>query len=575
LTLVATAVRAAAPAAVVSLEGSVAADAGDYRVTARVRIAPGFHINAHEPGADYLVPTDLTLSGEGLDFAPPDYPPPEVRELAFAPGEKLRVYSESLTIVARASGSAARPVHAELRYQACDDRHCLPPTVVKALLPIEAQAASRDAAQRGSLEAAPGTPTEAPPAEEGSATLAAWLEKASLPLALAAMLALGLTLNLTPCVYPLISVTLGYFGSQSRGRSRTWPLALAYVVGITLTFAALGVSAALFGGLFGAALRQPLVLIALAALLATLAASSFGWFEISAPQALLQRFGGSSAGVGGAFLMGLTMGLVAAPCIGPVVLGLLIYVGAHRDLVLGFLLFVALGLGMGLPYLLLATAAGSIARLPRSGEWLGWVERFFGVLLLGMALYFLRPLLAPAVTRVVAPAFIAGAGIYLGFLDRSGRSLRTFTMMRRVLGFAVVAVAVWVALPSSAGGDQIRWQPLSVAALDRAIAEQRPVIVEFGAAWCMPCAEMERSTFVDSDVVRESLRFVMLQADVTEAGPRNDALLERFGVAGVPTMIFYDSAGNEVDRAVGFLDAGGLLRKMRALASERSPVSHT
>jgi thiol:disulfide interchange protein DsbD len=374
-------------------------------------------------------------------------------------------------------------------------------------------------------------------------------------------------------VYPLVSVTIAYFGQQATTGRGSLPLASAYVGGITLTFALLGTGAALAGGLVGAPLQHPAVLVGLAILLVALAASAFGLFEIRAPSVLVERFGRSTAGVAGAFLMGLTMGIVAAPCIGPVVLGLLVYVGAKRDALLGLLLFLSMGLGMGAPYLLLASAAGSIASLPRSGEWLRWTNRLFGFVLLGMAAWFVSPLLPPMASRFVLPAIGAAAGIYLGFLEPSARHLRAFTVARRALGALAVAGAAWAAVGASgepAGhGSLIRWEPLGIDSLDRAIAARRPAILEFGADWCLPCGLMERTTFADADVAREAERFTMLQADVTESTHENEALLGRFGVLGVPTIIFFDAAGVEVDRTVGYVDAVRFADLMRKVSEPR------
>ena len=237
------------------------------------------------------------------------------------------------------------------------------------------------------------------------------------------------------------------------------------------------------------------------------------------------------------------------------VLGLLVYVGAERDILKGFLLFSSMGLGMGLPYVFLASAAGSLDKLPRSGEWLSWVNRLFGVLLVAMAAYFVAPLLGHGFLRFFIPVFLAVGGVYLGFLEPSGRSLRGFTLGRRVAGTVAVILSVWMGFSAAQARDGIRWEPLSLASLNEAISANRPAVVEFSAQWCLPCVEMEGSTFLDPGVVLDSQRFSMLQGDVTEASPENDLLLEQFGVLGVPTIIFYDRRGNEVDRVVGFVDA--------------------
>src|SRR6185369_17896931 len=242
--------------------------------------------------------------------------------------------------------------------------------------------------------------------------LDAWLRERGLLATLALAALFGLGLNLTPCVYPLISVTIAYFGGQSgRATGGVLALAVAYVLGIAITFSTLGVAAALSGGIFGAALQRPPVLAAIAGLLVLLAASNFGVYQFRMPAALTNRAGKASGGIVGALAMGLTMGVVAAPCVGPIVIALLLFVAARQDAILGFALFFALAIGMGVPYLGLAVVAGSIRRLPRSGEWLGWIEHLFGFLLRGMALYFATPLLDARVVGFVGPLLIAVAGL--------------------------------------------------------------------------------------------------------------------------------------------------------------------
>jgi len=553
-------VPAALATPVVELSGRIEADgAGGARIVAVASVAKGYHVNAHRPDEEFLIPTELTLTSPGITFEESQYPTPIAQHFAFAGEKPLLVYHGRFEIVTQGQPAPSAPVELRLRYQACDDERCLPPTSVQATL------RPGDETAAGAAGATAATPREQLARDPNASLLSRWLADASLPTALLVTLVLGLTLNLTPCVYPLVSVTIGYFGSQASG-TRAWPLACAYVLGITLSFAALGVSAALFGGLFGAPLQHPAVLVGLAAVMILLAGASFGLYEIRAPATLVNKVGGSSTGAGGALLMGLTMGIVAAPCIGPVILGLLVYVGSQRDAVLGFSLFFALGLGMGLPYILLASAAGAIRQLPRSGEWLAWVNRLFGTLLLGMALYFVSPLLDDAVLRVVVPLYLAAAGLYLGFFERSARSIRWFAVGRRALGLVVLLLAVWVALPSAQAREGIRWQPLAREGLERARAARRPAIVEFAADWCLPCLEMKRTTFVDPAVTREAERFATFVADVTESSERNDALLAQFQVVGVPTIIFYGPTGAEVERLVGFVDAEVFVRTMRRVA---------
>ncbi len=255
------------------------------------------------------------------------------------------------------------------------------------------------------------------------------------------MLLGGLALNLTPCVYPLIGVTIAYFGNQGGGPRRVLILAILFVLGIAMMFSSVGVAVALSGGLFGAAMQNPFVLSAVAAMMLVLAASSFGFFVIQPPQFMAQWAGAARPGYAGSFLMGLGMGVVAAPCIGPIVLGLLLMVERSGNPLFGFALFFTLAIGLGLPYVGLAMAAGSIRRLPRSGEWLAWVEQLFGFILVGLAIYFLDPVLPNHMMSRLLPYYAAVAGIFLGFFSPAGRNWRPFLVIRSGIGIAAVARA--------------------------------------------------------------------------------------------------------------------------------------
>ena len=206
---------------------------------------------------------------------------------------------------------------------------------------------------------------------------------------------------------------------------------------MSVTYSALGVFAALSGSLFGAWLQKPAVLVGIAAIVVALALSMFGLYEIQAPHFITDRTG-SQAGALGALTMGLFVGFVAAPCIGPFVLSLLTYVAAKGSAPLGFALFFTLAMGLGLPYLVLGTVSGSLKALPRSGEWMTAVRKVFGFALLALAVYFLRALLPARVYEIgVALPLLAG-GVWFLFFEKTGASLR---------GFAAVKVAVAVAPP--------------------------------------------------------------------------------------------------------------------------------
>jgi len=393
-------------------------------------------------------------------------------------------------------------------------------------------------------------------------------------LAYVAAFGVGLLLNLTPCVYPLIAVTVAFFGGQSRGgRSRVIALAAAYVAGIAITFASLGTASALSGSAFGVALQQPVVLIVIAAMLLALAASNFGLYQIRVPVLLSRWAGRSGQGAGGALFMGLTMGLVAAPCVGPVLAGLLLVVGARQDVVFGATIFLVLALGLGAPYVVLAAVADAARGLPRSGGWLGWVEQLLGFVLVGLALFYLEPVLPAGLRSVAWSLLLIAAGLYLGIIDRTGVGSPGFTWFKRSVAVAAVVAALWN-VGAARHTSPIAWRPLTPTALAAARSSGHPTVVDFTAEWCIPCREMDATTFHDPGVVNEAQRFAMLRADVTVTNGEAEALMREHGVLGVPTYLFFTRDGVEAARLVGFSAAEEFLRAMRA-AGATSPGTET
>jgi thioredoxin:protein disulfide reductase len=519
--------------------------AADGQAVVEATIAPGWHVNAHEPRDRFLIPTTLTIvPPAGVRVGSVVYPAPVERRLAFG-DQPFLLYEGTVQFTAPLEGTlgtAGPPVRAALRYQACDDAHCLPPGTLD--LTAASDVAAADIVGR-TLD---------------GERVARWVSEWGWGPTFLWIALLGVALNLTPCVYPLISVTVAFFGGRTATEHRhTVRRALVYVVGICLSFSALGVVAALTGSLFGAALQRPAVLGGIALVLVALAGINFGLYQPRVPAALLQRLGRVGEGDIGALFMGLTMGIVAAPCIGPVVLALLLFVGARQSPALGFALFFVLGLGMGAPYVALAAVAGRLRRLPRGGAWLAWVEHVFGFLLLGLALYFAAPILPAGAVRVATLVLLAAAGVVLGFLGPQTSPATIWP--RRLGGVALVAVAL-IGLPAAGTGPGIAWTGFSDDALTRAVAERRPVFIDFEAEWCLPCREMDRTTFRDPDVVRAAAAFATLKVDVTASDERAEALMSRFRVPGVPTYVLLGPDGHERRRLVGFVRADEMRRAL-------------
>lgn len=563
-----------------------------FKVAVALDIDHGYHINAHIPSEDFLIATKVIFEPvDGLRFSESKYPPPEYSKFEFWPDKELAVHEGTVIIWADAEADAslkqpAAPIRAKVTVQSCNDKQCLAPSDMVVDIPVsfaasgqQAKATSTDIFAKAEAAGVADISQDlkqfqgAKPANK----TADLLSESSMFTVLITVFLAGLALNLTPCVYPIIPITIGFFVNQGAGQGtprlrRTFSMALMYVVGMAITYSILGVVASMTEGLFGAALQNPIVLIALAAVMVGLALSMFGVYEFRVPEAL-NRFANkstqSTTGLVGAIVMGLTMGIVAAPCIGPFVIGLLVHVGAKGDPLYGFLLFFVLALGLGLPYLFLGTFSGAIKSLPRSGEWMVTVRKVFGLVLLGMALYFLMPLMG-RFTNYVFVAFFAMSAIYLIFYEAGRTRPATFAWVLRGIGVAAAALAVVFVLPNNVEAE-IKWQPYSEQAVIAAQREGKGVIIDTYADWCIPCKELDQLTFTDGAVAAEAERFVTLKLDLTKNDPQSEAgrAKARYGILGVPTIIFIDPKGREDKslRLEGFEKPEDFLARMKRIES--------
>ena len=530
---------------------------GVLRLTAT--IASGWHVNSHRPSEEYLIATAAHLDPvAGVTFGEPVYPAGVQKKFAFSESP-LSVYEGSFSIDVPVLWNAQSPpaaISGRVEYQACNDKSCLAPASV-AFRAGGPQGAAAPA-DSGAVAAGGAVPLTAAAAAAGKTAAAGasrdfgdMLERHGMLLVLLSIFLGGLALNLTPCVYPVIPLTVGYFGNQASGsRGRQFWLAGLYVLGMATMYSILGVAAALSGRLFGSMLQNPWVLAAIAAALVVMALSMFGVWEIRMPTALMNR-AGARAGAAGAFGMGLFVGVVAAPCVGGFIVGLLAFVAARQDAFLGFLFFFTLSIGLGLPYLFLAAYSGRISRLPRAGEWMDGVKKVFGWVLLAMAAYFLRSVLPQPFGRWILPAVLVVGAVAI-LVSRLGLKWPVKAGAAAVL----VAIAIFF-VPRELQG----WQPY----VPGAVGAGRPAVIDFSAEWCLPCLELEKKTFTDPRV-REALgRRALFKADMTKiASPESIALSERYGILGVPTVIFLDANGQERQdlRLVGFENADRVLERL-------------
>jgi thiol:disulfide interchange protein DsbD len=560
---------------------------GTVQIAVEIEIDPPWHINANELTDEFLIPTEIQFEPpQGIEIKGIVYPRSIEKKLAFSE-VPLRLYEGTVYIgavieVSRDFEPGKTEIDGVLTYQACDDEKCLLPETVKVRIPVSVstlrepiEPAHSDIFSRidfGSV----GTLTGAEKVG-GSSGLGGTVASRGLFVAFLLVFVGGLALNLTPCVYPIIPITVSYFGGQASGsRANTVVLAILYLLGMAAMYSSLGVVAALTGSILGSALQNPFVTAFIALVMVALAASMFGLYEIRVPARLSGVAGTAKQGHLGAFLMGLTVGIVAAPCIGPFVLGLLTFIGERGDPFLGFALFFTLSVGLGIPYVFLAVASGSISKLPRSGEWMEWVRKVFGVILLAMAVYFLAPVLHETAYYVLLGALLVAGGVVLGFVMRVASTSSFFSVVRRGVGVLMPLAGLWfIFAPGHILGiaPGIPWKPYNETYLTKANSERLPVVIDFSAEWCIPCKELEHETFNHPEVVDAAKAVMPLRADLTQTGsPEVVALSTKYDIKGVPTIVFIDRSGKERSdlRTVQFIDKEEFLARLRQLVGGSS-----
>lgn len=556
----------------------------------------------------------------GIRFAEPAYPPAHMKYDPNTEMEKA-VYDGTVEIPLDCTVSAGAPANGNfvvrVNFQGCSPVLCYLPQTQDLAIPFTVKGDAPTApAGTGETPAAPAVPSPAaPPSPSPGETPAAPVAPEPAPeppasapspaapaasgpsefgsliqssyfLAFLFVFLFGIGTSFTPCVYPIIPITISVFGARgAESRLKGFLLSLTYVQGICLVYSILGVASAFSGAIFGQFMSNPWVIGVIVAVFLLLGLFMAGLFQFNLPSSIqtkASQVGGK--GFLGAFTMGMVAGVIAAPCTGPALAGVLTYVATTKSLLLGFLLLYTYSLGFGLLFIVLGTFSALIRKLPKSGEWMEVVKGVFAVVMFAAAWYFLKNVLPVLNLEVLSRQTLIVAGpllLVIGWMTgglrinfhgaSAGRAIRkTVTLVILTAGLIFTLLGIirpgpFTAQAGAAHAGQPAWSYDLEGTLALARSEGKPVMVDFYADWCAACIELDKFTYTDPAVLRELERFRMVKVDMTRPLPRDAQLKSTYGIVGLPVVAFYDRQGRLLanPRVTGFLEARQFLELLR------------
>ena len=518
------------------------------------KLAPDHHISAAGGGMFKITPPAIP----GIVFGEPEYPLGEEEEyVGYVYRGTVRIPVPF--VIESGAAEGLQSVSLKILSQACAEKtgFCYPPETQKLEFRINVLPGDGDAIQIASEQ-------------EGIAgRLERSLAKGSWLAFLIVFLG-GVLTSLTPCVYPMIPITVAVIGAQAAGgRFRGFVLSLFYVLGIAITFSILGIIAAKTGGLFGAFSQHPVVIALIAVIFFVMGLSMLGVFVMQMPSSLATKLQGKRrSGYIGAMLTGLVAGLVVSPCISPLLVVILTWVAKTGSVLLGVGLLFTFALGLGVLFVVIGTFSGVIKNLPKSGGWMELIERGFGTLLVVLAIVFLRSILPQIIYIGVWSVFLVLFGTFTGAftpLEADADKKRKLGKAAGILAVIIGASFVFWSVGQRMGFGSIStstvqtgaekaspWLPTDEEGFRQARSLNKPILMDFFAEWCPGCHELDEKTWPDPAVQEELDRFVLVKLDLTKNDSRTQAYHKKYKIIGMPTVIFFDPQGNELGRFEGY-----------------------
>ena len=572
-----------------------------YKAALVVDILPDWHINSARPHQDWLIPAKLEF-----DTVPGLVP----YGIVYPGGEDASLFDHVVSVwhgrvvipFEIAVDEALKPgdyvIPVSFSYQPCNNAECRAPVTEQADLAVTVgdEGAPVNAEYFVVLDKDAGDAAAAESPEEES-DLKRLIDEYGFWgyfLALGLAFVTGLLLSFSPCTYPMIPITVSIFAGQKRSVGRGFIMSLFYVGSMAAVYGLMGLIVSLVGGVFGAWLASTPVVIGIAVVFVVFALSMFGLYELQVPSSLRQKLGATGAGGGlfGVIILGIVAALVVSPCVGPFVAGILLYIATHGSPVLGFLILFVFALGLGTLYVIIGTFSSAINALPNSGEWMESVKKFFGFVLLLMALYFLNNIISPVVTAVLTGLLLVAFGVFGGGLDRLTPESGFFPRLKKFLGVIGLLIGLYLLLgtlfmqgliipPSSdwfPGTSQtsgetekslIDWNTELESGLQKAQRENKPVIIDTWATWCVNCRVLEKKTFGNPGVAREAERFVALKIQLENAGsPETKDFMQRFDMKhySLPTVLLLDSSGRVKRILTGVVEPEDMIAEMKKIS---------